>query len=111
MKARSAIASPLLAALALAAALLFVTDLAFGSVRIPFAGVIDALAGRSADRAWTSIVLVFRLPKALTALVAGAALAVSGADPANDIPQSPRGARFPRNRRPRERRSRPRRNP
>jgi iron complex transport system permease protein len=68
----------LLAALSLAALLLFVADLAFGSVRIPLAGVFDALAGRQSDPAWSSIVLVFRLPKALTALAAGASLAVSG---------------------------------
>jgi iron complex transport system permease protein len=68
----------LLAALSLATALLFVADLGFGSVRIPFSGVLDALAGRSVDPAWESIVRVFRLPKALTALAAGAALAVSG---------------------------------
>ncbi len=68
----------LLAALALAAVLLFLADIAFGSVRIPLAGVIDALAGRQTDPAWSSIVHVFRLPKALTALAAGAALAVSG---------------------------------
>jgi iron complex transport system permease protein len=71
-------ARPILSLLALAAALLFVADLAFGSVRIPLAGVVDALLGRSTDAAWASIVLVFRLPKALTALAAGAALSVSG---------------------------------
>jgi iron complex transport system permease protein len=78
MKARQATPTFLLAALALAAALLFVVDLALGSVRIPLSGVMDALLGSSSDSAWTSIVLVFRLPKALTALAAGAALAVSG---------------------------------
>lgn len=68
----------LLAVLSLAVLLLFVVDLAFGSVRIPLAGVFDALAGRQTDPAWSSIVRVFRLPKALTALAAGASLAVSG---------------------------------
>jgi iron complex transport system permease protein len=78
MKARPASPVPLLIFLALAAAVLFLADLALGSVRIPFGGVIDALLGRGGDGAWGSIVRVFRLPKALTALAAGAALAVSG---------------------------------
>ena len=68
----------LIAVLALAAAVLFFADLALGSVRIPLGGVIDALLGRSTDPVWASILRVFRLPKALTALAAGAALAVSG---------------------------------
>jgi iron complex transport system permease protein len=67
-----------LAVLALATALLFIADLALGSVKIPLGGVIDALLGRPTDPAWASILRVFRLPKALTALAAGAALAVSG---------------------------------
>jgi iron complex transport system permease protein len=78
MKPRNLTPGTLIAALAVAAAVLFVADLAFGSVRIPLGGVIDALIGRPTDPAWASIVRVFRLPKALTALVAGAALAVSG---------------------------------
>ncbi len=78
MKARGPAPGALLATLACAAALLFVADLALGSVRIPLVGVADALLGRATDSAWASIVLIFRLPKALTALSAGAALAVSG---------------------------------
>jgi iron complex transport system permease protein len=68
----------LIAALAATVFALFVADLAFGSVRIPLEGLVDAAFGRSANPAWTSILVVFRLPKALTALAAGAALAVSG---------------------------------
>jgi iron complex transport system permease protein len=67
-----------MAALILATASLFLADLAFGSVRIPLGAVLDALFGRSTDPAWASILRLFRLPKALTALAAGAALAVSG---------------------------------
>ncbi|MBN1122986.1 MAG: iron ABC transporter permease [Anaerolineae bacterium] len=65
----------------LAAALIavFVLSLALGSVRIPLGDVLRVLAGGEAGKdSWTSIVLKFRLPKALTALLAGAALAVSG---------------------------------
>ena len=78
MKSRPASPGFLLSALGLAAVLLFAADLALGSVRIPLGGVLDALLGRGTETAWSSIVLVFRLPKALTALAAGAALAVSG---------------------------------
>lgn len=78
MKGRPSRPMTLLAALAVAAVLLFLADLALGSVRIPLGAVFDALLGRGADPAWESIVRVFRLPKALTALVAGAALAASG---------------------------------
>lgn len=68
-----------LAGLALAVLALFLLDLASGSVRIPPGEVLSALLGRGAgDEARTRIVLVFRLPKAVTALVAGACLAVSG---------------------------------
>jgi iron complex transport system permease protein len=68
----------LIAALSALALVLFAADLAFGSVRIPPGEVLRALAGRSGNAAWNSIVLIFRLPKALTALGAGAALAVAG---------------------------------
>jgi iron complex transport system permease protein len=64
--------------LATLAVLLFVADLAFGSVRIPLVEVGKALLGRSSNPAWASIVTIFRAPKAITALAAGAALAVSG---------------------------------
>jgi iron complex transport system permease protein len=68
----------LTAFLAIATLALLLADLALGSVRIPLGGVIDALLGRSAEPSWSRIVLAFRLPKALTALAAGAALSVSG---------------------------------
>ncbi len=54
-------------------------SLAAGSARIPLGEVVTVLAGGEAERAsWRGIVLDFRLPKALTATLAGAALAVSG---------------------------------
>jgi iron complex transport system permease protein len=57
----------------------FLLNLAFGSVRIPIEEVVAVLAGQEASKpSWTYIILSFRLPKALTALLAGAALAVSG---------------------------------
>ena len=57
----------------------FLLDLAFGSVHIPIQQVISILLrGESEKATWTTIVFKFRLPKALTATLAGAALSVSG---------------------------------
>jgi iron complex transport system permease protein len=55
----------------------FIARLAFGTVSIPPTSVVAALLG-SADRVSTSIVNGFRLPRGLTAMLAGAAIAVSG---------------------------------
>lgn len=66
----------LLAGLLIAA---FISSLVLGSVNIPMADVLRILTGGEPARAtWATIVLDFRLPKALTALLAGAALGVSG---------------------------------
>lgn len=57
----------------------FLLSLAIGSVNIPFGEVVTILLGGEPERAtWSAIVLKFRLPKALTATLAGAALSVSG---------------------------------
>lgn len=57
----------------------FLLSLAMGSVNIPLGDILKILFGGEPARAtWTKIVLDFRLPKALTAALAGAALAVSG---------------------------------
>jgi iron complex transport system permease protein len=59
--------------------LAFLLSLSFGSVRIPLEQVLTILLGGQAERAsWTTIIYDFRLPKALTAALAGAALGVSG---------------------------------
>jgi iron complex transport system permease protein len=66
-------------ALAVAAAILVLLTLALGSVRIPLDQVIAALAGGEVERAtWTTIIWDLRLPRALTALLAGAALGAGG---------------------------------
>ncbi|MDG4596391.1 MAG: iron ABC transporter permease [Candidatus Contendobacter sp.] len=68
-----------LAGLVLALVGAFLLNLALGSVRIPLSDVAAVLTGGEASKAsWAYIVLEFRLPKALTAVLAGAALAVSG---------------------------------
>jgi iron complex transport system permease protein len=58
---------------------LFVLNLSLGSVRIPFSDILTILMGKPApEAAWTDIIWDFRMTKALTCLLAGGALAVSG---------------------------------
>ena len=58
---------------------LFAASLVYGAVHIPLSDVISILQGKGAERAaWENIVLQARLPQAVTALLAGGALAVSG---------------------------------
>ena len=58
---------------------LFLLSLMLGSVTIPPGEVLRALTGHAtSEDAWGRIVLLIRLPRALTALLAGAALGVSG---------------------------------
>jgi iron complex transport system permease protein len=59
--------------------LLMGLSLALGSVDIPLAQVVKILLGETPDTAsWSTIVWKYRLPKAITASLAGAALTVSG---------------------------------
>jgi iron complex transport system permease protein len=70
---------PVIVLLVGALLVLFIVSLAVGSVNIPPGEVLTVLSGGEASRAsWTSIILNFRLPKALTAMLAGAALGVGG---------------------------------
>lgn len=56
-----------------------ILNLLLGTVRIPARDVIDILAGAEHDnRIWANIVMKSRLPQALTAMMAGAGLGVSG---------------------------------
>ena len=57
--------------------ILFMADIFIGSTRIDAADVVRAVFGRSAPGD-EIIVMQFRLPRALTAILAGAALSVSG---------------------------------
>ncbi|WP_304379468.1 iron ABC transporter permease [uncultured Parabacteroides sp.] len=72
---RTALLFGLLAAVVV---LLLIADLLVGSVAVRPGTVLDALLGRACDPAIADIVLRIRLPKAVTALFAGAALAASG---------------------------------
>ncbi len=64
--------------LAVATVVLFTADLAVGSVALSPGEVWQALIGRPTDPVVHDIVVKIRLLKAVTALLAGAALAVSG---------------------------------
>ncbi|MCE2433839.1 MAG: iron ABC transporter permease [Candidatus Latescibacteria bacterium] len=57
----------------------FGLSLSLGSVHIPLAGLFGILTGEEVSSpAWAIIVHTIRLPKAITAVLAGAALSVSG---------------------------------
>ena len=58
---------------------LFVLNLIMGSVQIPVEDVVRILLGDETEKAsWQFIILQSRLPQAITAMLCGAALAVSG---------------------------------
>ena len=75
MRSRSAVLFAMLAALTL---FLFLLDLAVGAVAVPLGDVWAALTGGDCPRATAKIILNIRLIKAVVALLAGAALSVSG---------------------------------
>ena len=75
MRSRSAILFAMLAALTL---FLFLLDLAVGAVAVPLGDVWAALTGGDCPRATAKIILNIRLIKTVVALLAGAALSVSG---------------------------------
>ena len=63
----------------LAIVVLFFVNLVYGSVDIPLDTVVDILLGKETDKAsWRFIVLESRLPQAITAILSGMALSVSG---------------------------------
>lgn len=57
---------------------LFAASLFLGSVSIPAKSVIGTLLGQGGNSTWHYIIIYSRLPQALTALLAGGALSVSG---------------------------------
>lgn len=75
MRSRSTI---LFTILIILTAVLFFLDLAIGAASIPFRDVLAALTGGDCPPATAKIVLNIRLVKAVVALLAGAALSVSG---------------------------------
>ena len=66
-------------ALSLLIVVLFALNLLMGSIKIPAADVVNILLGdESAKASWQYIILESRLPQAITAMLCGGALAVSG---------------------------------
>lgn len=58
--------------------ILFIADICFGAVKIPVSELFNFFTGKEIDSGHAFIIFDFRLPKAITALLAGAAIAVSG---------------------------------
>lgn len=75
MHGRNAI---LFSLLTVAVGLLFITDIAVGSVDIPLRDVAAALTGGETDASLRNIIIDIRLIKAIMAVLAGAALSASG---------------------------------
>lgn len=60
-------------------AVAFILSLILGSVHIPLEQVLRILTGGEPDKpSWTDVIFKFRLPKAVTAMLVGAALSVAG---------------------------------
>jgi iron complex transport system permease protein len=65
--------------LAMSLLILFILNLSLGSVNIPFGEIVNILAGKnSAEPSWAAIVWDFRMTKALTCVLVGGALSISG---------------------------------
>jgi len=75
MKSRSFILFIILSLLTLG---LFLSDLAWGSIHISLREIVSVFFGRGAEGINSEILLNFRLPKAITAVLAGASLSVAG---------------------------------
>ncbi|MCG2610477.1 iron ABC transporter permease [Flavobacterium sp. SM15] len=58
---------------------LLLANISFGSVTIPFKEVITSLSGGQASKStWEYIIINYRLPKAITAILVGMGLSISG---------------------------------
>ena len=75
MKSRSFILFLTLSLLTLG---LFLADLAWGSIHISVREILSVFVGKGANGINNEILLNFRLPKAITAILAGASLSVAG---------------------------------
>ncbi|MFC4815539.1 MULTISPECIES: iron chelate uptake ABC transporter family permease subunit [unclassified Flavobacterium] len=65
--------------LAIGLLFLLLVNISFGSVTIPFEEVINSLTGGKASKStWEYIIINYRLPKAITAILVGMGLSISG---------------------------------
>ena len=69
---------PLIVMLMVSIVVLAIINLFVGSVKIPVTDICRILVGDESHEIWTNIIWKSRLPQVLTAIVAGAGLAVSG---------------------------------
>ncbi|WP_439128832.1 FecCD family ABC transporter permease [Polaribacter sp.] len=59
--------------------ILFFVNVSLGSVSIPFKDIFNTLIGDfSSKESWQTIILQFRLPKAITAILVGSGLSIAG---------------------------------
>jgi iron complex transport system permease protein len=65
--------------MSIACMILFVLNISFGSVAIPVGEIFGRLLGGNFSKSsWETIVMDYRIPKAITALLAGTALSIAG---------------------------------
>ncbi|MFV5699860.1 iron chelate uptake ABC transporter family permease subunit [Flavobacterium sp. ZT3R17] len=65
--------------LTLGLVLLFFVNISFGSIPIPFKEIYTSLTGGQASKStWEYIIINYRLPKAITAILVGMGLSISG---------------------------------
>ena len=65
--------------LTLGLVLLFFVNISFGSITIPFKDIYTSLTGGQASKStWEYIIINYRLPKAITAILVGMGLSISG---------------------------------
>ena len=58
--------------------LCFVVNISLGSINIPFSEVFESLFGTTKNETWEIIITKVRLPKAITAILVGSGLGISG---------------------------------
>lgn len=59
--------------------ILFITNISLGSVSIPIKEIFNLLSGGVASKSsWETIIISYRLPKAITAILVGSGLSISG---------------------------------
>lgn len=65
--------------LALGLVVLFFVNISYGAIQIPAADIYHSLTGGQASKTtWEYIIINYRLPKAITAILVGAGLSISG---------------------------------
>ena len=70
---------PLIILLLLALLILFFLNISLGSIEIPLKDVFNSLSGGSVSKStWDYIIINYRLPKAITAILVGIGLSISG---------------------------------